>query len=125
MLMPLRIRIALLSVAVAVLGATAVAEADNVAAVEPGASGVLTKCRDWLMSSSCKSYHHIALPARIHVGDEITLSFGSSPKEFVFPVARIALKGRHCAIFSKAEGDRHKIDKLNVAPCYRAEGEGR
>jgi hypothetical protein len=77
------------------------------------------------VASSCKSFKHIALPARVQVGDEITISFGSSPKEFVFPVARIALKGQHCAIFSKAEGDRHQMDKINVAPCYRAKGEGR
>jgi hypothetical protein len=118
MVMQLRISIAALTIAAA-LGAAG-ARAENVAAVAPGGPGVLTKCRDWLMASSCKSYEHVALPAVIRVGDELTVSFGSNPKEFVFPVARIDLKGRHCAIFSKAEGDRHKIDKINVAPCRRA-----
>ena len=42
----------------------------------------------------------------------------------MFPVARIDLKKGHCAIFSKADGDRHKIDKINVAPCYRADKGG-
>ena len=124
MVMRFRMLIAALTIATTAFGA-AVARAENVAAVAPGGPGVLTKCRDWLMASTCKSYKHIALPAVIQVGDELTVSFGSNPKEFVFTVARIALKGRHCAIFSKAEGDRHRIDKINVAPCYRAEAEGR
>src|ERR1700682_5665794 len=121
--MPFRIWISALALAARGFGAVA-AEADNVAAVEPGGPGVLTKCRNWLMASSCKSYQHIALPARIAVGDTITVSFGSSPKEYMFRVARIAHKGDHCAIFSKADGDRHKMDKINVAPCGRA-AEGR
>ena len=121
MVMRFRIWIAALMVAAAGVG-TAGAQAENVAAVAPGGPGVLTKCRNWLMASTCKSYQHIPLPSRIQVGDEFTVSFGSSPKEFVFPVARIALKKGHCAIFSKADGDRHKIDKINVAPCYRAKG---
>jgi hypothetical protein len=124
MLMRFRLWIPAMSIAAVGFGASP-AGADNVTAVEPGGPGVLTKCRNWLVASSCKSYQHITLPARVQVGDEITISFGSSPKEFVFPVARIALKGHHCAIFSKAEGDRHEMDKINVAPCYRAKEEGR
>src|ERR1700745_688937 len=91
-----------------------------VEAVEPGGPGVLTKCRNWLITTSCKTYNHIDLPPRITVGDTIPLSFGSHLKEFQFFGARIALKGRHCAIFSEAHGDGHEIDKINVAPCYRA-----
>ena len=109
----------LLLAAVAV-GPTTAREPDNVAAIEPGGPGELTKCRNWLVTTSCKSYQHIELPPRIAVGDTISVSFGSHPKEFQFFVARIALKGRHCAIFSEARGDRHEIDKINVAPCYPA-----
>ena len=97
---------------------------DAVKAVTPGGPGVLTKCRGWLVTTSCRTYQHISLPSRIAVGDTITISFGSHPKEFGFSVARIDLKGQDCAIFSKAEGDRHRMDKINVAPCYRAD-EGR
>jgi hypothetical protein len=103
------------------LAPAAARDADAVNAVEPGGPGVLTKCRNWLVASSCNTYHHIALPPRIAVGDTIPLTFGSSPKEYAFPVARIALKGRHCAIFSETDGNRHRIDKINVAPCYRAD----
>lgn len=93
---------------------------DEVAAVEPGGPGILTKCRNWLVTTACKSYRHISLPPRIAVGDTIPISFGSHPKEFQFFVARIALENGHCAIFSEADGDRHRIDKINVAPCYPA-----
>jgi hypothetical protein len=100
------------------------AAAAEVEAVAPGGPGVLTKCRGWLVTRSCNTYQHITLPPRIAVGDTISLTFGSNPKEYAFPIARIVLKGRHCAIFSEASGDRHQIDKINIAPCYRA-SEGR
>jgi hypothetical protein len=118
--MLLRAWIAGLLLAAAAVGPAATREPDSVEAVEPGGPGELTKCRNWLVASSCKTYKHITLPPRIAVGDTITVTFGSSPKEYEFPVARIAHKGRHCAIFSEADGDRHQIDKINVAPCYRA-----
>ena len=117
--MLLRAWIAGLLLAAATVGPSTAREPDNVEAVEPDGPGVLTKCRDWLIASSCNSYHHITLPPRIAVGDTITVTFGSSPKEYAFPVARIAQKGRHCVIFSDTDGDRHHVDKINVAPCYR------
>jgi hypothetical protein len=117
--MLLRAWIAGLLLAGATVGPAAGREPDSVDAVEPGGPGELTKCRNWLVTSSCKTYKHITLPPRIAVGDTITVTFGSHPKEYAFPVARIAHKGSHCAIFSEAEGDRHQIDKINVAPCYR------
>ena len=88
--------------------AAAADQPDTVAAVQPGGPGVLTKCRDWLVARSCHHYHHISLPSRVAVGDTITLSFGSSPKEYDFPVARIALEGNHCTIFSEVGGDRQR-----------------
>jgi hypothetical protein len=123
-LMPLRVRIAGLLIAAGSFGPAAADQPDAVKAVTPGGPGVLTKCRGWLVTTSCRTYQHISLPSRIAVGDTITISFGSHPKEFGFSVARIDLKGQDCAIFSKAEGDRHRMDKINVAPCSRAD-EGR
>ena len=117
--MLLRAWIAGLLLAAATVGPSTAREADSVESVEPGGPGVLTKCRDWLVASSCNRYHHITLPPRIAVGDTITVTFGSSTKEYAFPVARIAQKGRHCVIFSDTDGDRHHVDKINVAPCYR------
>ena len=100
------------------------AAAGDVEAVTPGASWVLTKCPGWIVATSCKTYQHISLPPRIAVGDTIALRFGSNPKDYAFPVARIDLKRHHCAIFSEAERNRHRMDKINVAPCYPAD-EGR
>jgi len=96
------------------------AAADAVDEVHPGGPGMLTKCRDWLVASSCRTYHHISLPSRIAVGDTITVSFGSDRKEYGFFVARIELKGDQCTIFSEATGDRHGMDKINITPCYPA-----
>jgi hypothetical protein len=119
--MPYRIWIAAVSLVVLALGSAAAAEVE---AIAPGGSGVLTMCRDWLVTSSCKTYHHIELPPRIAVGDTVSVTFGSSPKEYAFPVARIAVEGRRCAIFSEATGNRHQMDRINVAPCHPA-SEGR
>lgn len=116
----LRAWIAGVWLAAAAITPSAARDFDEVAAIEPGGPGVLTKCRNWLVATSCKSYLHISLPPRIAVGDTISITFGSHPKDFQFFVARIALKDGHCAIFSEAEGDRHQIDKINVAPCYPA-----
>ena len=95
--MPLRVRIAGLLIAAGSFGPAAADQPDTVKAVTPGGPGVLTKCRGWVVTSSCRTYHHISLPSRIAVGDTITISFGSHPKEFGFSVARIDLKGQHCA----------------------------
>ena len=115
--MPYRMWIAAISIIVCGFGKAA---AGDVESVIPGASGILTKCRGWLVATTCRTYQHIDLPPRISVGDKILLRFGSNPKDYALPVARIDLKRHHCAIFSEAEGHRHRIDKINVAPCYRA-----
>ena len=122
--MLLCVRIASFLIAAGSFGPVAAGQPDTVEAVTPGGPGVLTKCRSWLVTTSCRTYRHISLPSQIAVGDTITISFGSHPKEFGFYVARIDLKDQHCAIFSKAEGDRHRMDKINIAPCYRSD-EGR
>jgi hypothetical protein len=119
-MMVLRAWVAGVWLAAATVGASAAREPDNVMAVEPGGPGILTKCRNWLITTSCKTYKHIDLPPRIAVGDTFSVSFGSHPKEFQFFVARIDHKARHCAIFSEAHGDRHEMDKINVAPCSPA-----
>lgn len=118
--MALRIWITCLLVAVANFAPAAAREPDYVGAVAPANPGVLTKCRNWLVTTSCNRYHHIPLPPRVAVGDMIPIIFGSSPKEYAFPVARIAIRGHHCAIYSEAQGDRHQIDRIDVTPCYRA-----
>jgi hypothetical protein len=118
--MALRILIASLLIVAADFASAAARQPSSVEAVAPSGPGVLTKCRYWLVATSCNRYHHIILPPRIAVGDTIDVMFGSSPKEYAFPVARIYLSGRHCTIFSEADGDRRRIDKITVTPCYPA-----
>jgi hypothetical protein len=86
-----------------IITASAFAGPDDVHAVIPGTFGVLTKCRSWVVTTICRTYHHMRLPHRIAVGDTITLHFGSNPKHYWFPVARIDQKAGRCVIFSKAE----------------------
>lgn len=102
----------LLAAAVAPVPGPAVA-AESVPAVEPLGEAVLTKCRDWLVASSCRRYHHIRLPPRVAVGDKVTLSFGSSPKQYAFPVVRIVLGRHRCTIFDTPAESRGR-DKLRV-----------
>jgi 16S rRNA U1498 N3-methylase RsmE len=95
-----------------------------VEAVTPGGPGVLTKCRNWFVASTCNQYHHIRLPPRVAVGDAISVTFGSSRKEFVFQVARIAIEDHRCTIYSTAQENLEGVDKIDVASCYRID-EGR
>jgi hypothetical protein len=119
--MPPRAWIAGFLIAAGSFGPAAAADqSDTVVAVQTGGPGVLTKCRDWLVARSCHTYHHITLPPRIAVGDTISLWYGSSPKEYDFPVARIALEGDQCSIFSEVGGDQQRQDKIEVASCRQA-----
>jgi hypothetical protein len=104
----------------AIVTSSAFAGLDDVNAVIPGTFGVLTKCRGWVITTTCRTYHHMRLPHRIAVGDTIILNFGSNPKHYRFPVARIDQKAGRCVIFSEAEGHRRRIDKINVPHCHRA-----
>ena len=120
-LIPLRFWIAGLLISSGNLGPAAADQPNTVKAVTPEALGVLTKCRGWLVTRSCRTYHHIRLPSRIAVGDTITVLFGSHPKEYRFSVARIALEDDHCTILSEANGDPYHTDKIKVPRCYQAD----
>jgi hypothetical protein len=94
------------------------------AVTTPG-SGILTKCRDWLVYLSCSTYHHIALPGRVAVGDDVKLTYGSNPKEYVFHIARIRRHGDGCTILSSQSGAGEEAEKIEVAPCGSAAGGSR
>jgi hypothetical protein len=102
--------------------ASAAAQPGAVNAVTPVSHGVLTKCFDWVMTSSCRTYHHITLPSRIAVGNTIPLAFGSATKRYGFVVARIVLNGNQCKILSREDRD-HRRDKIEVTPCYSTSGQ--
>jgi hypothetical protein len=103
-----------------IVTSSAVAGVDDVHAVTPGSFGALTKCRGWVITTTCRTYQHMQLPHRVAVGDTIFLEFGTNPKFYWFRVARIDQKAGRCVIFSEAEGHRHRIDKINVPHCHRA-----
>ena len=89
--------------------------ANAAGAVTTPGFGTLTKCRDWLVTQSCSKYHHVALPARVAVGDQIDLAFGSNPKEFTFHVVRIRHQGDSCTLYDAAQGDAG--DTIKFAGC--------
>jgi hypothetical protein len=121
--MALRIWLSALLLAAAHFGPAVAQGSISVMAIEPASPGVLTKCRNWLVATSCNTYHHIVLPPRVAVGDTFTVTFGSSPKQYAFPVARIMVRDDRCVIFSERDGDERQIDRITVDPCHRADEE--
>ena len=105
---------AALAAAVLLTGGAAVA-AETAGAVTTPGSGTLTKCRDWLVFESCSTYHHVALPRRIAVGDRIDVAFGSNLKQFTFRVVRVRRRGDRCTLFDADRGENG--DRIEVAPC--------
>ena len=107
---------------IALLFAAGASAADGIGAIDTAGSGTLTMCQDWLVYNSCRVYHHVALPGRIAVGDSVKLAFGSNPKDYAFPVARISRDGDTCTVLSDASGDPEKANKIEVASCRDASG---
>jgi hypothetical protein len=79
--------------------------------------GDLTICRSWIVSQSCITYHKIALPDRIAVGDGVPVTFGSNPKDYTFRVSRIARDGDRCKILSEASGADAEGERIEVKQC--------
>ncbi len=89
--------------------------AREVKAIETGGSGDLTMCpmRDF----SCNLYHRIALPLQMTIGEKVNVSFGSNPKQYDFPVARIIVRdGGGCTVFSQL-AETEDVGKIEVASC--------
>jgi hypothetical protein len=94
--------------------AAATATLDSV--TTPG-SGTLTMCRDWLVYKSCATYHRIAVPGHVAIGDDLELDYGSNQKHHVFHVVRIRRDGAGCTILSNASGDGEDGEKIEVSEC--------
>ena len=104
-----------------IAGAPSLSSADeSVAAVTTSRSGKLTMCRNWLVYNSCTTYSKVALPERVAVGDKISLSYGSNPKDYTFPVLLIRRQGATCTILSDANKDAVGGEKIEVDPCQAA-----
>jgi len=86
----------------------------------PG-SGTFTKCRSWVVYSRCATYHKIAVPEQIAVGDEISLTYGSNTKTYIFRVVRIRRDGNNCAIWSEGSGPNGEGEKLEIGHCRSAQ----
>ena len=99
------------------LAAGLAASGSPISTVATGGSGVLTKCRNWIIAHTCRTYHHIRIPRRIAVGEAIRLSVGSNPKHYDFPVARISLGRGRCTVFSEPDGNPETIDRIDISPC--------
>jgi hypothetical protein len=102
---------------VAFLAAITPAVADEVTAISTGGDGELTMCPYF----SCYLYHHIKLPRRIAIGDKVRVRFGSNPKHYAFPVARIVRDGGSCTIFSQLD-KTEKVEKIEPASCQVVPG---
>src|SRR5437773_759943 len=71
------------------------------AVTTPG-SGTLTKCRSWLVYTSCTTHHRVDLPEHVAVGDKVELSYGSNLKSYTFHVVRIRHEDDTCTFLSEA-----------------------
>lgn len=110
-------------IAAALLLATTEAGAtEGVSAVSTAGSGTLTMCRSWLLFHTCRDYSNVSLPQRIAVGDSLPLSFGSNPKDYTFPVARIARDGNGCMLMSEATGDPNGANRIEIPSCRDVPG---
>jgi hypothetical protein len=94
-----------------------IAMSETVNAITVTGSGTLTKCRSWLVFDSCKTHRKVSLPQRVAVGDNIELSYGSNPKNYVFNVVRIDRQGQLCTVLSDASGVQDGGEKIEITEC--------
>ena len=102
----------------AAVGSLRPVAAGEVKAIETGSKGDLTMCpmRDF----SCNLYHHITLPPQMTIGEKVKVSFGSNPKQYDFPVARIIVRdGGGCTGFGQL-AETEDVEKIEVASCKPA-----
>ena len=112
---------AALVAAVLLAGTATIALAAAVDTVTTPGSGTFTKCRSWVVYSRCATYHKIAVPEQIAVGDEISLTYGSNTKTYIFRVVRIRRDGNSCAIWSEGSGPNGEGEKLEIGHCRSAQ----
>jgi hypothetical protein len=105
-------------IAVAMLFAACAAHAaGDVQAIGTPGKGDLTMCpTTFAVMRSCNLYHHIKIPPQISVGDRVRVRFGSNPKRYTFPVARIVRDGAACKVYSQT-ADTGDVEKIEIVPC--------
>jgi len=108
---------ATLGLLIAAISATP-ARSDEINAITTGEKGDLTMCPGWIYRT-CRLYHHIELPSEIAVGDTVGVRFGSNPKRYRFPVARIVRDGENCIVFSQPH-ETTGVEKIEITACHAA-----
>ena len=98
-------------------GQVSAAATGTLDAVKTPGSGTLTICRNWLVYKSCSTYHRIAVPQRVAIGDQLELDYGSNQKHHIFRVLRIRRDGANCTILSDASGASEDKEKIEVQEC--------
>lgn len=112
--------VARLAVVIAAIAAASPSVADEITAVTTPGTGVLTKCRNWLVYKSCNSYSKVELPKRIAIGDKLQIRFGSNQKAYTFPVGGIRREGDSCKILSAATDGAEDDENIVVLQCRPA-----
>jgi hypothetical protein len=92
---------------------------DEVNSISTPGKGDLTMCPNSWGMRSCNLYHHIKLPPQITVGDKVRVRFGSNPKRYSFPIARIVRDGERCTIYSQTT-ETEDVEKIEIASCSDA-----
>jgi hypothetical protein len=111
-----RLPLAAVSAGIAILLSPA-ALAKPLTAVTVSDKSVLTICRNWVLFRTCKPYDKIELPPRIAVGDELDLTFGSNPKDYLFQVVEIRQKGEGCLLLSKMSKGHEDRERIEIPRC--------
>ncbi|MBP2312701.1 hypothetical protein [Azospirillum soli] len=73
------------------------------AIVSTTGTGILKLCRDWMIVHSCREYGDIDIPARVAIGDEFEITFGSNPKTIRFQVKGVLLQDHGCLLIPNYE----------------------
>jgi hypothetical protein len=111
------IAVVFLAGSLAVLVASGAEMATGVTAIETQETGVLTMCQNWFGYHNCKSYSHVVVPKRVVLHDTLELRFGSSNKQYNFPVERIIKNGSGCTVLDAADGDSERTSRIRIASC--------
>jgi hypothetical protein len=93
------------------------AAADSIEAVRTPGTGAFTMCRSWVVYNSCTTYHKVAVPGQVAVGDKIKLIYGTNPKDYIFKVVQIRHQDGSCTILSDMSGGKDDGEKLEVPQC--------
>jgi len=111
---------------IAILGALVFGRASpaycaSVNAVTTPGAGDFTICRSWLVYDSCNTYHKVELPARVSIGDDIDVTFGSNHKVYTFHVVRILRQSKKCRILSNVSDPQGGGERIEVPNCHLVE----